>query len=86
MISSNEIPRTRHNELYSERLKAIPFFQKRGEVDLYGVGWDGPPYRMGATWVSSAGRRVGHRLRTAVDRLVGPRDPLLAAGRLVCAH
>ncbi|MFC1952560.1 glycosyltransferase family 10 domain-containing protein [Chloroflexota bacterium] len=33
-------PGTTNTELYSERLRALVAFQKLGDIDLYGYGWD----------------------------------------------
>jgi len=40
LINSNKKPNIKANELYSERIKAIKFFSKYGEIDLYGFNWD----------------------------------------------
>jgi hypothetical protein len=81
MINVNKVPRLNLHELYTERLKAVAFFRQYDEVDLYGRGWDGPPFRTGETWVPSLGRRASHRLRRAANRVLGTRDPLLARAR-----
>ena len=49
MLNSNKLPRyeTPCRELYSERMRAIEFFAREHEIDLYGNGWDGPTYRVG---------------------------------------
>jgi hypothetical protein len=64
MINGNKLPRLRWRELYTERLRAIEYFSRYGEIDLYGVGWDVPSYQMGRTWVPGsvcrAWRRVVH--------------------------
>jgi hypothetical protein len=36
-----------YNEIYTERLRAFEYFARTGELDLYGVGWDGLPFRVG---------------------------------------
>jgi alpha(1,3/1,4) fucosyltransferase len=33
-----------YKELFSERIKAVKFFSKYGEMDLYGNGWDKRPF------------------------------------------
>ena len=38
MINANKLPRIYVRELYSERLLAIEYFNRRREIDLYGVG------------------------------------------------
>jgi alpha(1,3/1,4) fucosyltransferase len=81
MINANKVPRNGLGELYRERLEALAFFQRHDEIDLFGFGWDGPAFRIGETWVPSVGRRLGHRLRGAAQRLTGPNDPLMVAAR-----
>lgn len=44
MINSNKKPRSRDNELYSERIKVTAFFSKTDDIDLYGSGWNKPPF------------------------------------------
>jgi hypothetical protein len=79
MINGNKLPRVYLNELYTERLRAVEFFGRTDEIDLYGVGWDVPPYRMGKTWMPYALQRAHRTLQALRDR-VRP-DPLLAAAR-----
>jgi len=81
IINGNKVPRIDTDELYSERLRAIAYFEARGEIDLYGVGWDGPPFRIGETWVPRRLRRLGYLAERRWDRLRPDRDPLLAAAR-----
>ncbi len=88
MINRNKTPRSRTNELYTERLRAVEFFSRTGEIDLYGEGWDGPPYQMGETWVPASLRRAWTPVRS---RLVPPNALLRAArtawrGRLDAKH
>ena len=80
IINANKLPRIDTYELYRERLRAIEFFERHGEIDLYGTGWDGPPFRMGETWIPGTVRRAQRRLTAAWQRL---RPPALlpAAGR-----
>ena len=49
MINGNKILRypTPCRELYSERMKAVEYFGRTGDIDLYGRGWDVPTYRIG---------------------------------------
>jgi hypothetical protein len=51
MINANKLPRIYWNELYTERMRAVEYFNRTNEIDLYGMGWDGPSYRVGKTWV-----------------------------------
>jgi hypothetical protein len=45
MINSNRLPRLYVQELYTERMRAVEFFSRTGDIDLYGLGWDGPSFR-----------------------------------------
>jgi hypothetical protein len=47
IITQNKIPLRTDQELYSERLRAVEHFSRHGEVDLYGLGWDKLPFRVG---------------------------------------
>lgn len=51
MINANKLPRIYWQELYTERMRAVEFFARTGEIDLYGKGWDSPSMRVGKTWV-----------------------------------
>lgn len=79
MINANKLPRLYLNELYSERVRAVAHFERRSEIDLYGVGWDVPPYRMGKTRAPVVAQRAVRQIQARWDR-VRP-DPLLAAAR-----
>ena len=79
MINGNKVPRLDTEELYSERLRAIAFFEARGEIDLYGVGWDGPPFRVGVTRVPKKLRRLAYLAERRWDK-IRP-DPLVATAR-----
>jgi alpha(1,3/1,4) fucosyltransferase len=59
MINANKLPRVYWNELYTERMRAVEFFNRTNEIDLYGKGWDGPSYRVGTTWVPHTFRALG---------------------------
>ncbi|MCZ6820783.1 MAG: glycosyltransferase family 10, partial [Calditrichaeota bacterium] len=76
MINSNKLPQVYWQELYTERLRAVEFFSRTGEIDLYGVGWDGPPFRLGKTRVPNTLRRL-HRTLLKHWQRIRP-DPLLA--------
>jgi hypothetical protein len=51
MINANKLPRLYDRELYTERLRAVEYFNRYGEIDLYGKGWDRMPHRVGKTRV-----------------------------------
>lgn len=79
MINANKLPRISLNELYTERLRAVEYFQRFGEIDLYGVGWDRPPVRVGATWEPATLRRLRSGLHARWERRRPSRDPLRVA-------
>lgn len=81
IINANKVPRLKTAELYRERLRAVDSFERHGEIDLYGIGWEGPPFRVGDTRVPRRLRHLGYRLERQRDRLQPDRDPLLAAAR-----
>jgi hypothetical protein len=80
MINANKRPRLRRGELYEERLRALAAFERHGEIDLYGMGWDGAAYRVGRRfrppWV--VGRALHAAASVSSRRWPGP---LLAAAR-----
>jgi hypothetical protein len=47
MVSQNKLPNLYVNELYTERLRALDHFSKSNSIDLYGIGWDKMPFRVG---------------------------------------
>ena len=79
MINMNKLPAVYWKELYTERMRAVEYFARRGEIDLYGVGWDRASMRLGATWIPGTLRRAHHELRCLWDRVYP--DPLLVAAR-----
>jgi alpha(1,3/1,4) fucosyltransferase len=79
IINGNKVPRLDTQELYSERLRAIAYFEALGEIDVYGVGWDGPPFRVGQTRVPKAVRRLAYLAERRWDRFRP--DPLVATAR-----
>lgn len=81
MINANKLPRIYDRELYTERQRAVAYFARYGEVDLYGTGWNEPPMRVGRTPVPYTLKRLHRTGLRLLDR-VHP-DPLLAAARRV---
>lgn len=79
MINANKLPRLYWQELYTERMRAVEYFQRNDEIHLYGKGWDAPSMRVGRTRVPYTFRRLGHEMRRHWQR-VRP-DPLLQAAR-----
>ena len=51
MINANKLPRLYRAELYTMRLKAVEYFYRFGEIDLYGKSWDRAPMRVGKSWI-----------------------------------
>lgn len=47
MITQNKLPNLDYNELYTERLRLLEHFSRRDSIDLYGIGWDKMPFRVG---------------------------------------
>ncbi len=81
MINSNKLPRVYWNELYTERMRAVAYFSQYNAIDLYGVGWDEPSWRLGRTRVPYTLRRF-YRFGLAQWQKIKP-DPLLQAARRV---
>lgn len=81
IINGNKVPRIDTAELYTERLRAIAYFEEHGEVDLYGVGWGGPPFRIGETRTPMVLRGFAYAAEAQWHRLRPDRDPLLSAAR-----
>jgi hypothetical protein len=81
IINSNKLPRLYWQELYTERMKAIEFFSRRNEIDLYGMNWDKAPYRVGRTWMPHTLQRLRNEVRERWQRMHP--DPLLTAARRV---
>lgn len=63
LINANKMSRDRWRELYTERLRAIEYFARYNEIDLYGRNWDGPTYQVGETWIPVAATNLNYRLR-----------------------
>jgi hypothetical protein len=92
MINGNKLPRFKYSgrELYSERMRALEYFSRTGEIDLYGVGWDGPTFIIGQVLVPGTFgkvplpgtvQRINRKLTSCWQRF-SP-DPRLVAARRV---
>jgi hypothetical protein len=79
MINANKLPRIYWQELYTERMRAVEFFVRTGEIDLYGKGWDNPSMRVGKTWVPWTFRLPWLALQKRYERRFP--DPRLVAVR-----
>jgi len=77
MMNANKLPRLYVDELYTARLRAVEFFQRYGEIDLYGRNWDRAPRRVGKTRTPATLRRIGDWMSTVRQR-IRP-DPLYVA-------
>jgi len=80
MVNMNKLPRLSRSELYTERLRAIEFFSRTNDIDLYGVDWDKASRRMGRSRVPGL-RRAQIAINDWVD-IIRP-HPLLVAARKV---
>ncbi len=81
MMNHNKLPALTFNELYTERMRAVEFFARYREIDLYGSGWNEVPFQMGTTWKPATAQYLERFLRNQWER-VSP-DPLLRAARSV---
>ena len=80
MVNMNKLPRLSRSELYTERMRAIEFFSRTNDIDLYGVDWDKASRRMGRSRIPGL-RRAQIAISNWVDT-IRP-DPLLVAARKV---
>lgn len=83
MININKLPRLTLTdaELYLERMRAVEFFSRTNEIDLYGVGWMQASMQMGRTRLPRVVQRSQIAFRNWRDRRRP--DPLLVAARRV---
>ncbi len=69
LLNYNRLCRMKWQELYTERLRALAYFSQFGEIDLYGLGWDKPPYRVGETRIPVTLTLINRYLREQVPFL-----------------
>jgi hypothetical protein len=81
MINANKLPRLYVHELYTERLRAIEHFSTSPDFDLFGNGWDQPPWRTGATRTPYIAKRALHTTKRYLQHVLPDRQ--LAAARRV---
>lgn len=81
MINTNRLPRLHWQELYTARLRAVEYFARYGEIDLYGAGWNEPPYKSGKTRLPATVQRI-HRQGLRYWARWHP-NPLLVTARRV---
>jgi hypothetical protein len=75
LVSTNKLPRLYLNELYTERLRALEYFHRYDEIDLFGLAWDEPPYRMGETVFNGMPKRIARAAHVRWRRLRPTNDP-----------
>ena len=81
MINNNRLPAIGWHELYTERMRAVEYFSRTDEIDLYGKGWDAPSYQMGIGWMPGTLQILMRKAQTAWQR-IRPVPALLAARRV----
>ncbi len=82
VINHNKLPALYWNELYTERMRAVEYFARTNDIDLYGKAWDGPSFLIGIPpWVPGTAQHLHRWVRRQWQR-VRP-DPLLVAARTV---
>lgn len=69
LLNYNRLCRRSWCELYTERLRALEFFARYDEIDLYGLAWEKPPYRVGETWIPATLTLANRYLREHVPFL-----------------
>ena len=80
IISGNKMTGVDGQELYTDRLRAIEFFNRYHEIDLWGRDWDGPPIRM-ATRLPRVVARRKRRLKMWWESMRPTKDPLRVAAQ-----
>jgi hypothetical protein len=89
LINGNKLPRYASpcRELYSERMRAIEYFGRTGEIDLYGHGWDGPTYIIGRVFVPGTfGKAMPGTVQRINRTVVGYWQHIFPDPRLVAAR
>jgi hypothetical protein len=81
MINMNKLPRLTAHELFTERMRAVEYFSRTNEIDLFGIGWHKASMKMGRTRLPQFVQRAQIKYRNWRDRLHP--DPLLVAARRV---
>lgn len=81
MMNSNKLPALYRNELYTERMRAVEFFSRTGDIDLYGHEWDQPSIQLGGQHIPYTIRLARRTLKKWWQTVF--HDPLLVAARKV---
>lgn len=58
MMNANKLPRLDTDELYTARRRAVEYFHRFGEIDLYGRHWGDAPRRVGKSRTPATIRRL----------------------------
>lgn len=66
LLNYNRLCRRTWQELYTERLRALEYFSRFDEIDLWGIGWDRAPYVVGETWIPATLTRVNEYIHQHV--------------------
>ncbi len=69
LLNWNRLVRMRYRELYTERRRALEFFSRYGEIDLYGIGWDREPDLVGETRIPATVTRIHKFIRQHIGFL-----------------
>ncbi len=81
MMNSNKLPALYWQELYTERMRAIEYFSRTNEIDLYGREWDQPSMKLGKSRMPYTFRKCKRDI-LKYWQILYP-DPLLYAARKV---
>ena len=81
MVNNNRLPASTYHELYTERMRAIEFFARTNEIDLYGKGWDQPSFDMSIGWMPGTAQLLIRAVQKRWQRIRPV--PLLQAARKV---
>lgn len=81
MMNSNKLPAVYWQELYTERMRAVEYFSRTNDIDLYGRGWNLPTNKMGKSKIPYTFRKWKYDLVTLWQKYFPP--PLLVAARKV---
>lgn len=81
MINANKLPAIYWRELYTERLRAIEYFSRTDDIDLYGIGWNEPSHHLGKSSMPYTLRRAKKYLTVQWQRVFP--DPTLVPARKV---
>lgn len=81
MINSNKLPALYWQELYTERMRAVEYFSRTNDIDLYGREWDFPSIQLGRAHIPYTFRKWQRNFQQFWQSLFP--NPLLVAARKV---